>query len=52
MNSRAKQPKQDDFSRGVGRARRGAARRARETARMYGTPIYILKDGKIIALKP
>ena len=29
-----------------------AARRAREVARRFGTPIYVLRDGKIVALKP
>ena len=47
-----KQPKQDEFTRAIGRALRRAARRARETARMHGTPIYVSKDGKIVAIKP
>lgn len=34
------------------RALRRAARRAREVARMHGTPIYVMKDGKVVALKP
>ena len=42
----------DDFTRAVGRALRRAARRAREVARMHGTPIYVLKNGKIVAIKP
>lgn len=42
----------EDFSRAVGRALRRAARRAREVARMHGTPIYVLKDGKVVAIKP
>ncbi|MEO8754829.1 MAG: hypothetical protein ABI624_19350 [Casimicrobiaceae bacterium] len=42
----------DEFSRAVGRALRRSARRAREVARMHGTPIYVLKDGKIVAIKP
>jgi len=25
---------------------------AREVARMHGTPIYVLKHGKIVAVKP
>jgi hypothetical protein len=41
-----------DFSRAVGRALRRAARRAREVARMHGIPIYVLKNGKIVAIKP
>jgi hypothetical protein len=36
----------------VGRALRRAAKTARKTARMYGTPIYIWRDGKVVALKP
>lgn len=42
----------DDFSRAVGRALRRSARRAREVARMYGTPIYVVKNGKVVAIKP
>jgi hypothetical protein len=47
-----KNGKSDDFSRAVGRALRRSARRAREIARMHGTPIYVLKHGKIVAIKP
>ncbi len=36
----------------VGRALRRAGLAARKTARMYGTPIYILRDGKVVAEKP
>ena len=42
----------DEFSRAVGRALRRSARRAREIARMHGTPIYVLKNGKVVAIKP
>ena len=41
-----------EFSAAVGRALRRAAKVARKTARMYGTPIYIVKNGKIVAEKP
>ena len=34
------------------RAMRRAARTARKIALAYGTPIYVEKDGKIVALKP
>jgi hypothetical protein len=40
------------FSAAVGRALRRAARVARQTARMHGTPIYIWKNGKVVAEKP
>jgi hypothetical protein len=41
-----------DFAAVVGRALRRAAKAARKTARMHGTPIYIWRDGKVVALKP
>jgi len=40
------------FAAGVGRALRRAARDARNTARMYGTPLYVWEDGKVVAKKP
>ncbi len=48
----ASNSKSDEFSKAVGRALKRAGRRAREVARMHGTPIYVLKDGKIVAIKP
>jgi len=36
----------------AGRALQRAALAARKTARMYGTPIYIWRDGKVVAEKP
>jgi len=36
----------------AGPAMRRAARRAREIARRFGTPIYVLRDGKIVAENP
>jgi len=36
----------------VGRALRRAAKVARKTARMHGTPIYVWKNGKVVAEKP
>jgi len=41
-----------EFSAAVGRALRRAAKVARKTARMHGTPIYVWKNGKVIAEKP
>lgn len=52
MKKTIKRPKHDDFSRAVGRALRRAACQARKIARMHGTPIYILEDGKVKAIKP
>jgi len=47
-----RQLKPNEFSRAVGRALRRAGRRARETARMHGTSIYISRNGKVVAIKP
>jgi hypothetical protein len=40
------------FAKSVGRALRRAAKSARKTARAHGTPIYVWKNGKVVALKP
>ena len=42
----------DDFSLAVARSLRRAGKEARRVARMHGTPIYVLKNGKIVAEKP
>jgi hypothetical protein len=34
----------------VGRALRRAAKDARRTAHMYGVPIYVWENGKVVAL--
>jgi hypothetical protein len=44
--------KKESFAAGVGRGLRRAARTARKVARMYGTPIYVWKNGKVVALNP
>ena len=36
----------------AGRALIRAAKTARKTARRFGTPIYVSRNGKIVALKP
>lgn len=52
MKGKKARGKVDEFSRSVGKALRKSAKRARETARMYGTPVYVWKDGKVVAEKP
>jgi hypothetical protein len=42
----------DEFAAEVGVALRRAARDARRTAKMYGTPIYVWENGKVVAKKP
>jgi hypothetical protein len=41
-----------ELARQAGNALRRAARQAHRIAAAYGTPIYVEKNGKIIALKP
>jgi hypothetical protein len=53
MTTRRKPPKRkESFAAGVGRGMRRAARTAREVARMYGTPIYVWENGKVVAKDP
>ena len=40
------------FAQSVGRALRRAAKAARKTARAYHTPIYVWRNGKVVAEKP
>jgi hypothetical protein len=47
-----KKPRSQSFAAAVGRALRRAGAAARKTARMHGTPIYVWKDGKVVAEKP
>ena len=42
----------DDFAARVGRALRRAGTAARKTARLHKTPIYVWKNGKVVAEKP
>ena len=36
----------------AGRALRRASRRGQETARRYGTPVWVMSDGRLVALRP
>jgi hypothetical protein len=40
------------FAVAVGRALRRAGRAARKTARAHGTPVYVWREGKVVAEKP
>lgn len=42
----------DALSAEVGVALRRAAREARRIAKMYGTPIYVWENGRVVAKKP
>jgi hypothetical protein len=52
MKAKSHTRKPESFAAGVGRALRRAAKTARKTARMYGTPIYVSEGGKVVAKKP
>ncbi len=52
MKRKAKLQTSKEFSAAVARALHRAANVARKTARMHGTPIYIWKNGKVVAEKP
>ena len=52
MNKRVPKKKTESFADGVGRGLRLAARSARKTARLYGTPIYVWENGRVVAKKP
>ena len=40
------------FATAVGRALRRSAKDAQKTARMYGTPLYVWENGKVVAKRP
>ncbi|MBI2877195.1 MAG: hypothetical protein HYY20_09965 [Candidatus Tectomicrobia bacterium] len=52
MKPRKRAHKPSTFAAFVGRALRRSAKKARQTARAHGTPIYVWKDGKIVAEEP
>ena len=45
-------PENTQFFESVKRAMPAAARRARKTAKMYGTLICVWQNGKVVAKKP
>ena len=52
MAIKQKEKESADFAAAGLRALRRSARVARKVARMHGTPIYVWRDGKVVALKP
>lgn len=52
MKTSQSKAKPSEFSKQVGAALRRAGKVARKTARMYGTPIYLWENGKVVAKKP
>ena len=47
-----KKPVAKSFAASVEPALKRAAKVARKTAKMYGTPLYFWKNGKVVAEKP
>jgi len=41
-----------EFAKSVERALKRAQKRARDVARQHGTPIHVMRNGKVVALKP
>ena len=52
MKKRTKKLVAKGFAASVEPALKRAAKVARKTAKMYGTPIYFLKNGRVVAQKP
>jgi hypothetical protein len=51
MKSKSKKAAKN-FAASVAPALKRAAKVARKTARMYGTPVYFWKNGRVVAEKP
>ena len=49
---KTKNGRQEKFATTVGRALRRAGLAARKTARAHGTPVYVWREGKVVAQKP
>lgn len=52
MKSQTKKIVPSPLTIAAGRALRRAAKVARKTARMHGTPVYVWKNGNVVAEKP
>jgi hypothetical protein len=52
MKRRASKPEVSRFAASVRRALVRAGKQARAVARMHGTPVYVWKNGKVVAEKP
>ena len=52
MKQKKVRTKAISFTAGIEKGLRRARLSARKTARMYGTPIYVWRDGKVVAEKP
>lgn len=52
MTKAQKKAEAQAFLDAVGKAMKAAAKEARRMARMHGTKVWVMKDGKIVGLDP
>jgi hypothetical protein len=52
MSPRQTKEANDAFFKGVTRAMKRAAKEARRMARIHGTKVWVMIDGKVVGLKP
>jgi hypothetical protein len=52
MKPTAKKPHENALAKQVGKALKRAAKTARKLARMHGTTVSFIRDGKIVSKKP
>lgn len=50
--SKAKATEPESFFAAVAKAMKEAAKEARRVAKMHGTKVWVIKDGKIVGLDP
>jgi hypothetical protein len=52
MKKQKRSRENEKLSEAIARAMVAAARKAREVARLHGTPIYVWEKGRVIAKRP
>jgi hypothetical protein len=52
MTKAQKKAEAQAFLEAVGKAMKAAAKEARRVAKMHGTKVWVMKDGKIVGLDP
>ena len=52
MSKSQEQSQQDEWIAGITRAMKAAAKEARRVAKMHGTKVWYIKDGKLVGEKP
>lgn len=52
MSKQAKSSGSDEFLKAVALAMKAAAKEARRVAKMHGTKVWYIKDGKLVGEKP